>query len=1262
MRFTCRIANLVALFCGLLAAAPVDRISTIDRGQTATLKNQVHPAAIASNDRGNVDPAMPMDHMMLIVRPSAVQEADLEQLLADQQNPSSQNYRKWLTPEEFAGRFGLSPGDNSKVVAWLKGEGFTVNDIARGRNWVAFSGTAGQVSRSLHTSIHYFEVNGEKHFANITDPQVPAALAGIAGGIHGLHDFNPKRMKARTSPAPAPDYTSSTGSHILTPEDYATIYDITPLYKSGFDGSGQAIAVIETGVVSLDDYHLFRNTFGLPSNDPILVPWSSPTYSIDGEGTLDVEWAGAVAPRAQMYYVYGPNSLTSLTYAVNNNLAPIISDSYYSCEGNASPPFYESVLRQANAQGITVLAASGDGGGADCFDQFGYFATHGPLLQFPGAVPEVTAVGGTMFVEGSSPSTYWSSTNSDNLGSALSYIPERVWNESVNGSIIAASGGGPSTVYPKPAWQQGPGVPNDSARDVPDIALTSAGHDPYYVAQGGRLISTYGTSAAAPSMAGIIALLGQYQVAKGYLKKGSGLGNINPQLYRLAQAAPKAFHDIVDGDNKVPCVQGSPGCVSGSYGYSAGPGYDMCTGLGSVDAYNFVTQFNMAANPVTLTLTTNLPVTSPTTTPRATLNDTIQFSATVAAVTNGAGVPTGTVSFSSSADVPLGSGTLDANGMTSISVPGWMLGSAGTGTYAIYAQYSGDVGFSGAGARVLVTLVAPTGASAIIPTVAGNPVYPTTDVQGMVWQETVRIREAGGVPSILSGFTIDGVDQPLAQYFPSAEIPASTTISSLPINFRNVSFPVTKTFGFTGLDLNGNSWSVQTTALFMGPLVTTAGATALLTPLTMVQDTSAGPSCQWSQQLFLDETNGYSTAISSLTLGANNISTQTPLLFGTNRLFAWNEISGTLCWSAATPGTSTSMSIALTDGQSINLQVTFDGPPANPVKMTAAPATISMTAPDANTQATGSLAFTISDASQPWTASVFPANRATSWLTVSQLSGTGNAKINLQATGSGFEPGVYRATIVFQSPNAIPSTVRVPVMFVLGSGTITGDTVITGVVNAASQAAKVSPGMLAFINGSNLANSTVNRPTTNAYPFSLSTAGVSVKVNGISAPILSVSPSQLMVMIPYEAGGGPAVIGVNNNGQVAGYALQIVPVAPGIFTDSSGFVSGQGNAVLGGKLTLTLTGDGDVNSTIPDGFTPAGTANTPSTIKARQPISVTIGGSGVFISNYGLQSLAYGTTMVQAVLPGWIPTGVQPVVVTVNGVDSPPAMLNVSTQ
>src|SRR5207248_6025084 len=156
---------------------------------------------------------------------------------------------------------------------------------------------------------------------------------------------------------------------------------------------------------------------------------------------------------------------------------------------------------------------------------------------------------------------------------------------------IASTGGGASILFPKPSWQTGPGVPDDKARNVPDVSLASAGHDGYYVIDSGLAISVSGTSAAAPSFAGIIALLNQYIVSSGIQEK-PGLGNINPQLYRLARTTTDVFHDIVSGDNKVPCAQSSPDCADGSMGYSAGPGYDPVTGLGSVDANNLIRQWN----------------------------------------------------------------------------------------------------------------------------------------------------------------------------------------------------------------------------------------------------------------------------------------------------------------------------------------------------------------------------------------------------------------------------------------------------------------------------------------------------------------------------------------------------------------------------------------------------------------------------------------------------------------------------------------------
>ena len=1223
------------LLSGIAVAAPKDRITApVNPGETVLVKGHVHPATRTGEDLGAVDPTLPIRDIVLLIKPSADQQAELDRLLADQQDPASPNFRRWLTPEAFGERFGLSAGDYARLVAWLKEQNFSIGDAGRGRNWIAFSGTAAAVSRALHTPIHAFQSNGRRHFANIADPAVPAALAEVVGGFLGLNDFTP----VSSVKVAQPDYTTG-NTHYLVPADFATIYDLKPLYAAGFDGTGQGIVIVGSADLSISDVRSFRTRYGLPANDPIFLLFGTDPNVTNTEANLDVEWSGAVAPGATIYYVYATSAFTALLDAVSLDVAPVISNSYYTCEGDASPLFYRSVAQQANAQGITILSASGDGGAAGCFDQFTLFATHGALLQFPASLPEVTAVGGTQFNEGSG--QYWATSNATNFGSALSYIPETTWNETIPGDIIAASAGGASAMFAKPLWQQGPGVPADNARDVPDIAMSAAGHDGYFVTAGGGSLITYGTSASAPATSGIVAILNQYQVAKGY-QSTAGLGNINPQLYRLAQAAPSAFHDIVTGDNMVPCTQGSPNCASGSYGYPAGPGYDLATGLGSLDANNFVTQWNTATRAVSINLLSDVT--------RATLNDVVNMTALVGAA-NGSGLPTGSVDFSvgttALGTVPL---TVRAGqGAADITVPAYLFG--GTGTFAVYAQYSGDAVFSGGGKRLLVTITTPAGVSSIVPSVSNNPVWPTLDSAGQVWQETVRLREAAGIASILTGFTINGQGQKLADYFPSPEIPPNTTVSSTPLVLRNLAtYPATYSFGFTGIDATGQNWSRQITALFLGPQEVTAGITPTLVPLTMTQNPNADPSCQWSQQLFVDETRGYSSSLTAVSLGAVSLAAQIPAIFGTTRLQAWGSLSGTLCWSGVTPGSSNTVLVGMSSGLSQTLQVNFAGPVANPVKIAAAPATLALSA--ANPKI--SLSVSLSDKTQPWTAAVFPANATTAWLTVSQLAGTGTGNLILTASGAGFEPGVYRATIVIQSPDAMPATVNVPVMFVNGSAS---GMAIASVANAATFQNAVSPGMLLSVFGTQLAGSPSQSSAT-PLPFSL--GGVSARVNGLDAPIEYVSSGQLNIQVPFEAGAGPAVLGVNNNGQIAGFPLQIAPTAPGIFADSANNLLPTSTVRAGSTISLYLTGDGDVTPALLTGFTPATNTPVASLPKSRLPLSVTVGGVTAFVQFYGISPGLVGVTQVNFTVPASVAPGVQPVVVTVGAVSSPP--VNVTVQ
>lgn len=599
----------------LTALAQQSRISSqIDRRRMLVLKGNVHPSAQPRFDEGPVDPSTTMDLVTLMLKPSESQQAALEQLLAEQQNPASPNYHRWLTPEEYAERFGVSRQDLAKIVSWLQSEGFAVDDISRGANWIVFHGTAAQIGSAFHTEIHRYLVQGERHFANATQPSVPAAIGPLVIGILGLDDFKlkPMRTHAKTisditgANPPSPEVTTSGGTHYLAPDDLATIYDIAPLYRAGFDGTGQKIAIAGGGDVDLADIRSFRSTFNLSAKDPqlVLVPGSQDPgtkAAASGEADLDIEWSGAVARNATIVYAYATDPFNAALYAISQNLAPVLSVSFGACETQVSTSFANLsrvAAQQGNVQGITWLAASGDSGAADCDlagDSNNATATHGISVNFPSSIPEVTAVGGTQFNEGNG--SYWNTSNSSTGSSALSYIPEAAWNESSSTNGLGASGGGVSALFSKPSWQTGPGVPSANARAVPDLALAAAAnHDGYKVVSGGSSEVVGGTSAAAPATAGIIALLNQYQAAHG---GGSpGQGNINPVLYRLAQVTTGVFHDITSGNNIVPCAASAAGCSSGSFGYSAAPGYDLVTGLGSIDANNLVTQWNKGTVPL----------------------------------------------------------------------------------------------------------------------------------------------------------------------------------------------------------------------------------------------------------------------------------------------------------------------------------------------------------------------------------------------------------------------------------------------------------------------------------------------------------------------------------------------------------------------------------------------------------------------------------------------------------------------------------------
>ncbi len=485
--------------------------------QATVLNGNVHPLARPQYDQGRVE-AFHANAGDLGVQNVRAQQADLDALLASQQDRGSPDYQRWLTPEQYGSRFGLSQSDINKVTGWLESEGLQVESIPASQNAIVARGSAQQVAAALHTEMHRYLVNGNAQFANSSSPSVPASLADVISGIRGLHNF---ALKPRLVRQISPKFTSGvTGNHFVTPPDFATIYRLNSLYQQGINGTGQKIVVVGQSDVALGDVRAFRTNSGLAANDPtpidannsalvgLIVPpgASDPgmqSSDID-EANLDVEWQRGDRAKRHDHLRRGQscewrrrlrcpaicdNAQPDSRAGDQHKLRRMRSQRHCGWELLG---FYLPLMQQANAEGITVLASSGDSGAADC--DIGNSSVNGLAVDMPGSLPTVTSVGGTEFQEGADAiGQFWNRPAcigpgcADVVSSARSYIPEGAWNDTnvvINGSSIGltAGGGGASSVIAKPAWRAGTGVPNDAARDVPDVSFSASPlQDPYLI-------------------------------------------------------------------------------------------------------------------------------------------------------------------------------------------------------------------------------------------------------------------------------------------------------------------------------------------------------------------------------------------------------------------------------------------------------------------------------------------------------------------------------------------------------------------------------------------------------------------------------------------------------------------------------------------------------------------------------------------------------------------------------------------------------------
>ncbi|GEM_PF-2165156 len=1227
-------ALLIVTFLATGARAQSDRISAaVDSSRMTALKGNVHTFARAEHDTGRADPARWLRLITVTLKPSPAQQMALEKLLKDQQDPTSPDYHRWLSPEEYAERFGISQTDVDKITAWMKAGGLAIDDIGRGRTTIVANGTVAQVEALFHTEIHNYRVNGEMHFANSKEPSVPTAIHPLVQGIVGLDDFVPHPAR-RARPAPKPqqdpsghrvDFTSG-GSHTLAPGDWAAIYDVNALYNAGFDGTGQSIVVAGQTDVNINDMAKFRSEYGLPARAPILrlVPGSADpgTSSNDiGEANLDLEWSGAIAKGATIYFVYSTNVYNSVVYAVNQNLAPVISFSYGSCElqysGTSFNGTVQQVAQQANVQGITWMVSSDDSGSAGCDAAFSSSATpasHGLSTNIFASIPEVTGVGGTMFNEGSG--NFWNSSNSSTGVSATGYIPEVAWNES-NSSGIASSGGGLSIFYSRPSWQTGTGI-NFTQRGVPDIAMTAAGHDCYRTVDSGQDQCWSGTSAAAPSFAGLVAILNQYQVSQGFQSR-AGMGNINPTLYRLSQSSG-IFHDIVQGNNIVPCRTGSTNCSNGSMGYSAGTGYDLVTGLGSVDANALITRWNGQ-----LTNTTTSVSASPA---NFSLSASTQLTATIRPVGT-AGTVTGSVSFNLGT-TSLGTATL-SNSAATITVFGSQLQTAGN--YTVTAVYAGGTNYGSSSGTVTLSVTLPTANSAVLPSITPNPVYQTTaDSDGYNFFYTLKLSEAAGVATTLTGFSINGQDysSDISGFFTSANIAAHGTVQAS-LRSQGFTVPGNVVFVFSGVDAGGRTWSQQLSVPFYGAQIS---ASLLLTgePNVVEQNIRASSNCQWLQNLSLQEENGFAVTLTKFTAGLSSgptdLSTQIGAYFGATTLPSLGGLQAGICWSNITPGETIIYDVEGTDTNgfpvSATLSTLFQGPSSQPGTLSLGSSNLvfSLTNPGAaSTSQTVSINAT---AGLQWSVSILPTNRASSWLSVYPLSGTGPGTVTVTATrnppgSAALAAGVYSATLAFQAVNAVPQYINVPVklgytggvapdqnlnyslpstgicsssFYVaqanLAPGAVSGNyslivAVAQGLLSGgfnlggAFGASGTNPGFGQFKMPSNLGGFPVTIGIS-AQPLSAGTLNLTATVtqigsNGVNALITSRSgtPPLNFTTITLLPGQYYTVAVTSNSGSPAGtFQMQMISNLGGV-TGSGGF---EGGVVAGGYIQPGITGYG----------------------------------------------------------------------------------------
>lgn len=487
-----------------------------------------------------------------------------------------------ITSADLAGQYGASPADVELVTTALGRHGLRVTESRPESRRLKVAGTVEQLSTAFGTTLsrvtspHPSGSGQVAHRYRTGGLSVPAELGGVVTAVLGLDDRPQARAHFRFAAGAARPRTAApetAAPETAAPEAPApaagtptsmTALQVADLYKfpANTDGTGQTIAIIELGGgYTASDLNTYFQGLGLTTPSVTAVPVdggsNSPGQQADGEVELDIEVAGAVAPKAAQKVYFAPNTdqgfIDAVSDAVHATPTPtVVSISWGGPEDSwsaASRTSLDSAFADAATLGVTVCSASGDNGSGDG-------ATDGkPHCDFPASSPHALGCGGTTLV-----------------GSGSTITSEVVWNETANNE--GAGGGGVSTVFPLPSWQANAGVPTVSGgtatgRGVPDVAGNADPVSGYQIVVDGQQTVVGGTSAVAPLWAGLIARLAQ--------ATGKKFGLLQTQLYSgvTAGTAANGFNDITSGTNGA---------------YSAGPGWDACTGLGSPDGTTLLTR------------------------------------------------------------------------------------------------------------------------------------------------------------------------------------------------------------------------------------------------------------------------------------------------------------------------------------------------------------------------------------------------------------------------------------------------------------------------------------------------------------------------------------------------------------------------------------------------------------------------------------------------------------------------------------------------